>query len=47
MPNFNEVDEGVAEVRRVVGRDATAVDGHDRARLEGVHAATRSVVELH
>ena len=42
-----EIDVGVTEVRRVVRRDAAAVDGDERARLEGVHAAARGVVELH
>ena len=42
-----EVHVGVAEVRRVVRRDAAAVDGDERAGLEGVHPAASGVVEPH
>ena len=42
-----EIDVGVTEVGRVIGRDAAAVDGDERTGLEGVHAAARGVVELH
>ena len=42
------VDEGVAEVRRVVGRDAADVDADPSAqRLEGHHLPASGVEQLH
>ncbi len=42
-----EVDGGVAEVGRVVGRDAARVHRHQPARLEGHHVLAGRVVEPH
>ena len=42
-----QVHEGVAEVGRVVGRDAAAVERDERTRLHLEDAASSSVVEAH
>ena len=42
-----QVDEGVAQVRRVVRRDAAAVHRHERSGVEREDAAARRVVEVH